>query len=315
MPVICNPRSGRVRRRLGTVRRLARELGGELYREAVGPAEVAGALGELDGHGSDTLCVVGGDGTVQAVLTALAVRRPDRRWPRLALAPGGTANMTAKDLGADASPIRSLRSLLHWRDGDAGGARVVHRPVLGVDRPSEDPLYGMFFGLGAVASGVRFFRRRLEGLGVVGERISAVALLRVLLRLALGGREELSAGPVECAVDGRPSTTRPTLLCLVSALERLLLRTRPYWGDGGEPLHFTLLETGARNLWWNLPRVARGRPGEALTAERGYVSHDVRTVDLRFDGFFVLDGELYEARSASGPVRITAARTAEWLVA
>ncbi|NIP58411.1 MAG: diacylglycerol kinase, partial [Gemmatimonadetes bacterium] len=257
-----------------------------------------------------------GDGTVQAVLTALDRFRPDGPWPALAVAPGGTANMTASDLGARGSPVTFLEALAR-RLEEGGGASLsrVRRPVLRVEGGGAGSRSGMFFGAGVVAAGVRYFQRRLDRVAVTGERISAVAVGRVLLGLAFGGETgEAAARSATVSVDGGPAERLEGLLFLASTLERLLLGTRPYWGEGEGPIHFTLVEKGARGLWRGLPRLALGRPGRRLTPERGYRSHEAARLELTLDGPIVLDGELYEARAAEGPLRISAERVAEWVV-
>src|SRR5262245_51132066 len=59
----------------------------------------------------DVLGIVGGDGTVSAVLGAFD--RPERPLPRLALLRGGTMNTVARGLGVPAlDPTGLLRALL-----------------------------------------------------------------------------------------------------------------------------------------------------------------------------------------------------------
>ncbi len=224
--------------------------------------------------------------------------------------------MTASDLGARGSPVTFLEALAR-RLEEGGGASLsrVRRPVLRVEGGGAGSRSGMFFGAGVVAAGVRYFQRRLDRVAVTGERISAVAVGRVLLGLAFGGETgEAAARSATVSVDGGPAERLEGLLFLASTLERLLLGTRPYWGEGEGPIHFTLVEKGARGLWRGLPRLALGRPGRRLTPERGYRSHEAARLELTLDGPIVLDGELYEARAAEGPLRISAERVAEWVV-
>src|SRR3546814_1330268 len=75
-----------------------------------------GILDSFAADGVDVVAVAGGDGTVQAVLTALYGRRPFRRPPLLAVLPRGTTNMTAADIGlprrGDKDTLGSLARLL-----------------------------------------------------------------------------------------------------------------------------------------------------------------------------------------------------------
>lgn len=318
--VLCNPRSGRVLRELDAVREIGRELGGELYREAAEPKEIADALSDLTERGVGTLCIIGGDGTVHGALTALHESSPEEPWPVIAPVPAGSTNMTAQDLGAGGSLMERLLAIRAFCDGEglhgrgAEGA-VVSRPMLCVEHGDTEALCGMFFGAGAVADGVRFFDQRLRGLPLGDRKSSGLSLARVLLSVAVRGTQAESVGcSVERSVDGETPTGHLCIFCLATTLHRLILGTRPYWGEEDGPVHFTMVEKSARAFWRSLPRLARGRPGARLTPERGYVSQNANVVELTLDGPFVVDGEVYHARAADGPCRITAPRTVQWLV-
>lgn len=318
--VLCNPRSGRVLRELNAVRELGRDIAGEFYREAAEPTEIAEALSDLAEVGVGTLCIVGGDGTVHAALTALHASRPEEAWPVIAPVPGGSTNMTAQDLGAGGSLMERLLAIRAFCDGEgrrepeAEGA-LVSRPMLCVEHGETETLCGMFFGAGTVAEGVRFFDQRLRGLQMGAQHTSGLSLARVLLSVAVRGTQAESVGcSVTRAVDGHAPTDHRCIFCLATTLNRLILGTRPYWGDEDGPVHFTLVEKSARAFWWSLPRIARGRPGAKLTPERGYLSQNATALELTFDGPFVVDGEVYHAHAADGPCRISAPRTVSWLV-
>ncbi len=318
--VLCNPRSGRVLRELDAVRELGRELGGDLYREAAEPTEIAEALGELTGMGVGTLCIVGGDGTVHGALTALHASKPDEPWPVIAPVPAGSTNMTAQDLGAGGSLMERLLALRAYRDaqgrqGPGAEGALISRPMLCLEHGKNEALCGMFFGAGAIADGVRFFDQRLRGLPLGDRNTSGLSIARVLFSLAVRGPRGESVGcSVARAVDGHAPTDHLCIFCLATTLHRLILGTRPYWGEEDGPVHFTLVEKSARAFWRSLPRIARGRPGARLTPERGYLSQNLNAVELTFDGPFVVDGEVYHARAADGPCRVTAPRTVQWLV-
>lgn len=312
--VLCNPRSGEVKRERDDIRAAARRVGDGPYREASEPTGISRVVEEALEAESDVLCVVGGDGTVHAVLSALVQRAPGEEWPRLAVVPAGTANMLARGLGARGGAVARLVALRGWRDEGGSGGRVVRRPALRIGHGDSPASAGMFFGAASIAAGVRYFERRIQGKGLAVERLSALAVARVALGLAFGGMKGEAVREVQSRVDGEPVGADRCVLCLATTLDRLLLGTRPYWGEEEAPVHFTRVDEGARGFWWNLPRLAGGRPGRSMTPERGWFSRNVHRVELTFDGVFVIDGELYRARSASGPVRIGVTRVVEWLV-
>ena len=312
--VLCNPLSGRVHRDRASVGALRAEVGAAAYREASTPDEVGVALDELALGRADALALIGGDGTTQAVLTAMHSMMPEEEWPVLIPLSAGSTNMTALDLGGVGTLAAGVAALRRWRAGGGDQAHRVRRPLLPIERPGQRPLCGMFFGTAKVAEGVRFFRRRLRGRGSAGEHTSSLSIARVLFSLARGGASNRGGYPVSYRVDDGEECHQEAIMGLVSTLHRLLLGMRPYWGREDAPLHFTLVDRDARALWRSLWRLGSGRPGLRLTRERGYVSHNAHRVEFRFDGPFVVDGELFEARSADGPVLLTAPRVVEWMV-
>lgn len=296
--ILCNPLSGRVSRDWASVRALRTAVGSAAYREASTPDEVGVALDELALGRGEALAVIGGDGTTQAVLTALHSTMPEARWPLLIPLSAGSTNMTALDLGAGGTLAATVAKLRRWRAGECAEGKRVQRPLLLVERPGHGPLCGMFFGTATVAEGVRFFRRRLRGRGVASEGTSSLAILRVLFSLARGGPANAGVDRLSCRVDDGEEFEQQAILGLVTTLHRLLLGMRPYWGCEDAPIHLTLVDRDAKALWRSLWRLGLGRPGRRLTPERGYISRNIHRLEVQFDGPFVVDGELFEARSA-----------------
>jgi hypothetical protein len=310
-----------VLRRPDAVRALARHIGGDRYAEASAPRAMAEAVAAFDLAEDDLLCVVAGDGTLHAVLTALERQRPQGPWPRIAAAPGGTTNMTARDLGAAGGLVPWLRALRRWASSGATpagaepGGRFVTRPVLRIAVPGSEPLAGLFFGAGTVSAGVDFFNRRLRPLGIPERVGSPIAIVRTLLAMAMGGSGLDRMSPsMRVRVDGGPELDGPAVLLAVSTLRRVIIGARPFWGRGEGPIHLTLVKRSAKAIFRSVPRVALGRPGNRLTPERGWHSHDTARLELTFDGPYIVDGELYHAHAADGPLEVTAEREVRWWV-
>ncbi len=300
--VLCNPAAGRVRKDLERVRRQGRRLAGERYREAVTPAQVTDALDSLDP--THLLVVIGGDGTLQAALSHLY----PGPWPAVLPIPGGTTNMTARDLRLRGSPGALLESLARQLEANRG-VSVRPRPVLCLERPGTAPVVGLFLGAGAIAAGVNYFRERVRGrLGVTGEKASALAVLRVLLPL-LSGRSHGRRAPLSArlVLDGVQVHEGEQFLILVTALDRLLFGARPYWGQGPGGLRCTVVAHPPRRLLRSLPALLRGRPGRRLLPQHGYRSWNLDHLELELDGPMVVDGELYPAPEHGGALQIRAA--------
>lgn len=311
--VLINPRSGKVRRRIARVRALARRMAGDRCVEASDPDAMASFVAAAPGEGG-VLCVAGGDGSVQAVLTALERERPDGAWPILAAAPGGTTNMTARDLGERVKLTAYMRRLARWVDGGAGG-RLVPRAVLRIGRPGRPPVAGMFLGAGTVAAGVDLFHRSFRPRGIPEAVASPLIAGRILASLARRGTPPADlAPPVTLEVDGAELADRRALFLFASTLHRHILGARPYWGTEDGPIHTTLVEGRVRWGLRHIPLFARGIPGPHFPPEEGWHSHNAHRLLLTLEGPWIVDGEVYHARASDGPLEITARRVAEWWV-
>jgi diacylglycerol kinase (ATP) len=308
--ILCNPLSGRIRRRRTALRRRLASFPSAPVREVSDVADVASALRDLAAEGVDLLVIVGGDGTVQMVLSCLLKDRPFPRLPVLAVVPAGTTNMTALDLGVRGGPLRVLRRLQH-RLREPGSSRLVRRRAIRIQQADRADLYGMFFGAGAIAGGVRYFQSRIRRLGITGEAASGLVVLR-FLGLVLLGRSKRVVTPVQVSMRDDTGGEREgsCLLLLASTLDRLLLGMRPYWGRGAAPLHVTSVREAPARFWRSLPLLVSGRGGR-LGENDGYHSSNVRELELGMSDDFIVDGELYRA---DGPLHLSTSEPAVFLV-
>jgi hypothetical protein len=300
--ILLNPGSGRVRRQLPALRRIAAALPDALLQEVSGPREIEQALRLWQAGPQDLLVVLGGDGTLQATLTAL-LREPAAGLPGLLVVPGGTTNMSAADLGARRKPEAALRALCAWLQGAGPAPRLVERAVLRVDGETDlGPQFGMFFGAGAILGGVRYFHRHIRPSGVRGALGPALAFGRMLLSL-LGNRPHplLPAMPARLSTPGA-DWQDDWLLVLASTLDRLLVGCRPYWGAEPAPVHFTAVAHRPRRLLRVLPALLCGRGAAVAREHDGYLSRNLEALQLSGPADFLLDGELFQARE---PIRLS----------
>ena len=286
------------------MRRAAAEIQDGTYREASSDLEIGSVLDAFAGENIDLLVVVGGDGTVHATLNHIFGSRPFAKLPLLTVIPGGTTNMTAYDLGLRGNPDRALVSLKRQLQKSISSATKSRR-ILRIEQQGSTALYGMFFGAGIIAGGVRDFTPRVQQMGIDGEMASGIETIRYLLGQLLG-RTGRSLSPVEVSIRENESEVRSGkfLLVFATALDRLLLGMRPYWGQEESPIHVTLVRQPPQRLWRSLPSLLTGH-GTRLKEEHGYHSRNLRTVELDMEGDFVIDGELYRADNKCGPVRIS----------
>ncbi|MFO7709572.1 MAG: diacylglycerol kinase family protein [Desulfobacterales bacterium] len=304
--VISNPLSGANRRRgLADIHRLLAQNPGIRYREVCTAADVASALHEFARTGVDTVAINSGDGTVQAALTSLFVDRPFPSFPLLALLPGGTTNMTSQDLGIVGSRLSGLQRLVGWARHGQGGAEILRRPVLRVDNSSHPgPLYGMFIGAAGIYNGIRFFHSRVSRLGLGWGPSHLFIFFRFLL--ALARRDDALVAPVSMTIrtERADIASRGYWMVLITTLRRVMLGLRPFWNRDGSPLQLAALGARPRHLLRALPPLLRGQRCRWATLANGYLSLPAHEIRLHMCGGFAIDGELFEADAAQGPLLI-----------
>ena len=320
LAVITNPDSGRNRRHLPEVRRVLRRHAAVPHVEARDPGEVAAGIAQLTDPAPDVLVVNGGDGTVQAVLTALLGNPSLARLPTLALVRGGTTNMTAGDVGLREAPLRALDRLLTLGETLGVQGRVARRPVLRVEVGAGAPArLGMFFGTGAIVTGIRYCHREVHSRGLRDDLAPGICMLRVLWAMVRGDRTFVSPSPMTVSIRSADELAlrlpeQEYWLVLASSLERLFLGLRPYWGPRRGAFFFTALRGHPVRPLRTLPPLLWGRAGALATGENGYLSRKVDEIVLEVDGPVTLDGEVYQASREAGPVRVSTGGWASFLL-
>jgi hypothetical protein len=313
--VISNPLSGGNRRGgYDAVRNVLRGAPHIPHREVSGGPDVRAALEDFDRRGVDLVAVNSGDGTVQAVMTALQTRRSGADMPLLALLSGGTTNMTHQDLGLRGPAAGALKRLIGWAQHGEGRAALTARALLRVENPAHpEPLYGFFMGAACIYKGIRFFHSHVRRLGLAGDPAHVMILARFLA--ALARRDDALVRPVAAAIrmEQRMLAARDFLLILVTTLDRLILGLRPFWRRGPAPLRLTAVGDRPARLGRALPALVFGRAVAEASAANGYFNETARRIELDMDGGFALDGELYTADRRRGPVVLSDGGTAHFV--
>lgn len=293
--VISNLRSQRNRDEIASVRAVLGRHPGVLHREIDDMGEVPGILTELADRDLDLLVVNGGDGTVQAISTALINWRPFRTPPRLAPLQGGMTNLVALRLGWRGKPAAALERLVRCA---AAGARLPGRrqPILSLARtPQEAPLHGYFLGAAAFYRGSMLGREQVQRrLGMKRSTQTALSVALYVCRALLhrGGENPWVKGdPIGIEWEAASEAMRPRFLFVATTLDRLMLGLDPFWGEGEGRVRWTVLEYPPRRLVRALLPLLRGEPRPWM-AEAGYSSHRSRRMTLTIDSPIVFDGEI-----------------------
>jgi diacylglycerol kinase (ATP) len=308
--ILCNSDSGRVRSRMPEVRALCRRIAGANYAEVDGATLDGPLVAELLSQQPELLVVIGGDGTLHAVLGRLLAPGRSGPLPSILAVPAGTTNMSALAFGVRGRPLAVLERLRSGLDQQAATSLPGQpRRILQVTRAGSAPLCGVFFGAGIIARGVEYFSSHVRTSGITGELASGLVMARFLGALLGADRGGLTA-PVFADIDGIEGVRgrQAFMAILASVADRLLLGTRPYWGSGPGPIHATTVRAQPARLLASVLPVLRGR-GANLRAEDGYASANVHSLSMTLEGPFVIDGQSYEANGTqltlgtAGPVR------------
>ncbi len=315
MGMLHNPLSGGNRNGLKKIRAAAAAQTGVLQREVQTPADVSEALADFARQEVHLLVVNGGDGTVQAALTAIFNNRFFETNPLLAVLPSaGTTSMIAGDVGLKGSRLSALQRLFSWARTSNNSATSIHRPVLKVQMPSlTSPVYGMFFGAAAIYQATHFCFEKVHTRGVRGEFGAGVALARFLWAVLSKDRKVVSSVPISISLNQNAAQEQKYLLLLITSLQRLFLGLRPFWGVQAKPLHYTAVSANPRHFLQVLPAAMRGQQNRYNKPANGYVSHNIEKAHLTLDSGFNLDGELYNPDSKLGPVVVGCGGQASFL--
>lgn len=308
--VVTNARSRRNRRLLPALREACGPQAGILPVELDGIGGLEEALREFAARDVSLIAVIGGDGTVQAVLTRLlsgdGCGFPEP--PALSVLAGGTTNMTAADVGIHERPDRAVRRLSSTLKG--GGdlpGEFLERHVVEVRRGDEHPLFGMFFGTGAICRAIQLARRSIHPMRLGSSLESALTLAGVFGERLFGRVREhpdriMRGDQIAITLNDGVPVGGHTLLALSTTLHHLILRSRPFWGEGPGKLRFTRIAYPVPGFWRSVPTVMYGRDRNRL-ARSDYSSCNTDRVRLEMDCPFTLDGELFES-DRSVPVEL-----------
>ncbi len=268
---------------------------------------------QLAAEKPDVLIINGGDGTLAAALGMILEHWSADRLPLIMVLPGGTANMTAGDIGMSSSHRRALRRFFQWLDRGAPlDCEVRERHIMRVEGAADGVTrYGMFLGTGAVMQATRYAHSDVHSRGLGGEISLGLILIRSIWGLIRQDPRFYQPTYVRMTLKdatGTPVTrgTAPMLILVASTLERLFLGIRPFWAPRTAAIGLTTIRGGARRFARAILSLLRGRPNRHVTAINGYESFSADQIALSFDGELNLDGEIFDTAGGGHPLIVTA---------
>ncbi len=277
-------------------------------------ADLPGILKNFGDLGVELVVVSGGDGTVQAVITEIMEGGHFAAQPRLAVLPRGMTNMIADDVGIKNASARTLAHLIDQADKGELQRFVVKRHTLCVEAaPGRPALHGMFFGTSGIYRAIESCRRdvhsmKLESSFAVGATFASLA---VQWLLGIGRKDGVFRGDrIAMEFDGGERVEGDYMALMATTLDRLVLGSRPYWGDGSGGLKVTSIAHPPRALARYTYRLMYG--GERRVLPDDYQSRSANRLSLSMSCPFTLDGELFEA-SVDQPVVLSSGGTLEFV--
>lgn len=295
--LISNLRSKRNRRAIPEVSAAGDGRVELIHRRLEGVDGLGEVLADFARAEVGVIAINGGDGTVSAVLTELLGRRPFSEQPALALLSGGTTNMCAADVGLKGGNGKAMRRLIERAARPDLDAVCVERDVFRVAyRPDRSPVYGMFFGTAAICRAITLCRELIHPMKLESSAASAATLAYVLLRRAVRRDEDdlvLRGDTMTVAFDGQPGQRNDQLLALVTTLDRLVLGSRPFWGNGGGALRYTGIAYPPQRLLRFAYRILYGG-GDRQLPSGHYDSRNIDRISFAMTCPFTVDGELFQ---------------------
>ncbi|MDG0996121.1 MAG: diacylglycerol kinase family protein [Gammaproteobacteria bacterium] len=276
-------------------------------------SDMDGVLEACQSAAVPVIIINGGDGTLHKVLSFLSRSAAQGYAPKLAVVRAGTTNMTFGDIGFNAGLNELFNDLLAYVSGEKNKVKECSRPILRMRIPAENrEVCGMFFGAGAVYSGILYCRQNIHSRGIAGELGPTLAVLRYLLDWVTRGKLIQSA--MAEVHHGQQLIAKDEFsVILASTLERLIGGIYPFWGkaQSENELALTLIKVNSKKsvlaslriLWGRAPRVN----------DQGYISLKLATVRLMIAGGFTLDGELFGGEDKTSEVWLDANTTAYFL--
>lgn len=301
--LLSNPQSTGNRLLLPRVRRFCADHNDVFHYEVDEVGQVDQALQSIAQVRPRILVVNGGDGTVQATLTAMHNGGHFDVPPPVAVLPNGKTNLIALDLGSVGDPIAALSRILHIaREGLED--HLVSREMIALSSGAPGlapvkPTVGMFLGGAGLADTILYCRHSIYPMGLPNGLSHVLAALAVVigLMLRMSGRF-LPPRPRRIAVTLRRDgfVSGKFSLLIVTTLEKLLLSVKTGTGDGvsGGKMRLLAVDSSVGALFRLLFAGSRGRLGQRqLTGVHLGSSDEVEIEGERSS--VILDGELFTA--------------------
>jgi diacylglycerol kinase (ATP) len=265
-------------------------------------SDLGECLREMAASGVTHLAISGGDGTVQACVSALINDNPFPQMPKLSLLSAGMTNVIARDLGETELPTPHLKRMIERVEAGEPG-EPVERPVLTLDLgDGGPPIHGFLLGGIAFYQGTILGRRKVHGMGFQQDLAGKIGILLSVLRVLWygpGTRSGFNGELVKMALDGKAEPAQDLFLLVVTTLTQILPGIRPFWGQGPGRMKITTISHPPRRFARAALPALRGKPRPWMEAY-GYRSRHAEQLECDLVTPIVFDGEFLETDGGPG---------------
>lgn len=304
--LIVNPRSFSAARGLAAqATALALAEGAEVVT-IDSPASLRSAVEAILARRQRQVMVLGGDGTVCAIVDQLSNLPPGAWVPDLLVLPGGRTNLTAADLLPGGCALAVLKRALRLSRGAGWEQSVEERCALRIEQAPARPRHG-FFVAGALIDGViRQCHQHRADRQTAGKPSAPTPLYLLWLGLRTWfGHPGPSCPSLRIDAGACGMQQGACRLLLVTTLMHRAGLFDPYAPRGRGDVRVTAVSREAPRFWRSLPRLLTGRYSAAMSPAAGYLSGRCERLEIGGLAGYMLDGEPVET-DPSRPVLITA---------
>lgn len=322
MPIIAllsNPHSTGNKSILDRVRSYCDTHDDVVHFEIDGIDKISAALDEIATIKPKVIAINGGDGTVQAILTALYHGNHfGEESPPVSVLPNGKTNLIALDLGASGEPLDALDTIIKITKSDGFETHIVDRQLIALSHSEANnkPVLGMFLGGAGLADAILYCRHKIYPLGLPNFISHIIATFAVLFSAILGFESRFFPDKTNAV---RISHMHDNILhgrfnvLIVTTLEKLVLGVK----SGGETssddgkMKLMAVDYGPIALLRMFYASLTGRLGNK--AIKGV--HMGQSDHIQIDGeksSVILDGEIFSAEDKS-PIVLRSTRPLPFL--
>ncbi len=296
--VLSNPGSTQNKRHLGKIRQVLDGSRNVFHFELDGVESIPEALAQFNRTKPILIVISGGDGTVQATLSAICNSQIMDEVPPLAILPSGKTNMIARDLGLGGKPHLVLKRLIETAQSGQLSDHVIRKFLIEMRFQNDDqPLFGMFFGGAAMVNGINYCREHIYPLNLPTTISHALAIGSLIIASFGGGKNAsspLHSGHQVVDMPGAGRLEGRFVTVVATTLNKLLLGWRPYGREGVGTIGFSAVEHSPGALFRAIKGLITGRFGKSSI--EGVNTRRVNEIRITGDEPVTLDGEVYKVK-------------------